>query len=82
MRMIPKGKIFSVEFIKKDGSNRTMNCRVGVRKGVKGIGLKYNPIDKGLLTVYDMNKRDFRTINAKTIKSLTIEGTKFEVNKL
>ena len=36
-------KIFSVEFIKKDGSHRLMNARLQVQKGVKGVGLRFNP---------------------------------------
>ena len=43
--------IFSVEFIKKDGSVRTMTARLHVKKGVKGTGMAYNPIEKGLLPV-------------------------------
>ena len=36
--------IFSVEFIKKDGSVRNMTARLHVKKGVKGTGMSYNPI--------------------------------------
>ena len=32
-----KGKWFSCTFIKKDGSKRVMNGRIGCHKGVKGI---------------------------------------------
>ena len=38
-----KGKIFSSTYIKKDNSKRVMNCRLEVKKGVTGEGLKYNP---------------------------------------
>ena len=38
--------IFSVEFTKKStGENRLMVARLGVRKNVKNIGLKFNPDD-------------------------------------
>ena len=69
-----EGKIFNVIFIKKDGSLRSMNCRLGVKKGVKGIGLKFDPLLKGLLPVFDMQKNDFRMINLKTIQRLRIAG--------
>ncbi len=59
--------IFSVEFIKKDGTVRTMVARLHVKKGVKGTGMAYNPIEKGLLPVWDMQKNGFRMINLKTI---------------
>ena len=63
---------FHVEFIKKDGSLRKMNCRLNVKKGVKGTGMSYNPIEKGLIPVWDTDKKNFRMINMKTITSLKI----------
>lgn len=67
------GKIFSAVFTKKDGTNRHMNCRIGVSKGVKGVGRKFNPKDYNLFGVYDMASKGFRMINLKTLKSLQIE---------
>jgi hypothetical protein len=64
--------IFSVKFTKKDGSERTMVARLNVKKGVNGKGMAYNPIEKGLLPVWDMQKKNFRMINMKTITSLKI----------
>jgi len=64
------GRIFSVTFIKKDGTIRRMAARLGVRKGVKGVGLRFKPEDKGLMVVFDMNKREFRMINLNTIIEL------------
>jgi hypothetical protein len=60
-------KIFTVSFIKKDGTIRIMNARRGVKKGVKGVGMSYNPTEKDLIVVFDMQKESFRMINAKTI---------------
>lgn len=63
-----KGKIFSATFIKKDGSVRRMNARLGVSKGVKGTGMKYDPVKKGLITVFDLKKNAHRMINLKTLQ--------------
>lgn len=53
------GQLFTVDFVKRsDGNIRTMNCRRGVKKGVKGTGQAYDPKSKNLLTVYDMQKLD------------------------
>lgn len=65
-----KGKIFTARFIKKDGSVRVMNARTGVRKGVKGIGLKFSPENKGLATVFDVSKKEHRFINLRTLQSV------------
>jgi hypothetical protein len=64
------GRIFSVTFIKKDGTVRRMAARLGVRKGVKGVGLKFDPSERGLMVVFDMHKREFRMINLNTIIEL------------
>jgi len=68
------GKIASADFIKKDGSLRKMVFRTKVTKGVTGEGMKYNPSDYGLRTVYDMQKLAFRMINLETIISIRAKG--------
>jgi len=73
------GKIASAEFIKKDGSLRKMVFRTKVTKGVTGEGMKYNPSDYGLRTVYDMQKRAFRHINLNTIQTITAHGTVYKM---
>jgi len=70
-------KIFSVQFVKKDGTIRDMVCRTGVKKDLKGIGLNYDPISKGLLCVFDMQKNGYRMINVNTITKIKIEGTEW-----
>lgn len=68
-----KGKFFTVTFVKKDGSERKMTARVGVKKGVKNVGQKYVPSDKSLVTVYAMDKLNFRMVNLNTVKSITFQ---------
>ena len=67
------GKFFSVTFTKKDGSERKMTARIKVKKGVKGVGQKYIASDKGLITVYAMDKLEFRMVNLETVKSITFK---------
>lgn len=70
-QILSKGnKIFSVTFIKKDGSTRRMVARLGVRKGVKGVGMSFSPSEKNLMVVFDMHKRAFRMVNLETIVEL------------
>ncbi len=68
------GKIFACEFVKKDKTLRHMVCRTGVRKGVTGKGLAFDPLEKGLKPVYDMQKRGWRMINLETTFALKIAG--------
>lgn len=66
------GRIFTAVFTKKDGSKRVMNCRLDVSKGVNGNGLKYDPLTKGLLPVFEMKSKGFRMLNLETVESLQI----------
>ena len=68
------GKIFSVEFIKKDGERRVMVCRRGVSKGVKGVGMSFDPKERGLFSVYDMKKGDFRFVPLDADRVIKVKG--------
>lgn len=67
-------KFFSVTFIKKDGTLRNMNARLGVTKHLKGGTKKYNTDSLNYLTVFDLKKKAYRTINLNTLKSIKVDG--------
>ena len=71
------GKIFSAVFTKKNGEKRLMNCRTKVHRYVKGKGLPFKPQDKGLMTVFDLQKGEYRFINLNTLKELKINGEEY-----
>ena len=73
------GRIFNVTFKKKDNSIRVMNCRLDVRKHLKGGDLAYNPSLRGLKSVFDMQKGEYRMINLDTIKRLSINSEHYIV---
>ena len=80
-----KGAFFTVKFIKKDGTERVMNCRLGVKKYLHGGELPYDPVAKGLIPVWDpiaAKKQDgsegYRTISINTISSAKIGGKEYE----
>lgn len=74
-----KGKIFTVTFIKKDGNIRVMNARLGVKAYLHGGSLPYNPEEKGLLALFDIQAKGYRMLNLSTITELTIGGKTYEV---
>lgn len=85
---LSNGTIYSVTFVKKDGSIRLMNSIKGTKKGVKGVGLKFNPEEKGLIPVYDIQlaKKDpanpdraWRSVNVNTLKEVCINKERFAV---
>lgn len=73
-----QNKIFSVEFIKLDGTPRKMVCRLGVKKHLKGGSLGYDARSLNLLPVFDLQKNEYRMINFDSIINLTIDGVTYE----
>jgi hypothetical protein len=77
---LPNGTIYSVTFVKKDGSIRLMNSIKGTRKGVTGEGLKFDAEEKGLIPVYDLQLRTqgieehkcWRMVNVNTVQKLVV----------
>jgi hypothetical protein len=76
-----QGAIASCVFRKRTGEKeiRKMVFRTGVRKGVTGVGMSYKPEQYDLLTVYDMQKNEFRHINLRTLVQLRVNGVLYLV---
>lgn len=66
------GKFVAVTFIKKDGSMRTINGRLGVKKYLKGG--KSNLDASKFITIYSMADNGYRAVSRDTIQSVTLEG--------
>ena len=75
------GKFFSAIFVKKDGTVREINCRLGVKKHLKGGSLSYNPDDFNYLVVFDVEKKEYRTINMDRLIMLKFNGKEIVGNK-
>lgn len=73
------GKVFSVTFIKKDGTERDMTCRLGVTKHLKGGEQAYDPAEHDLICVFDMIKEGYRSISLNTLKRVKVEGKEYAV---
>lgn len=63
------GKILTVVFVKKDGSERTLNGRLGVTKYLKG-GVSKN--GEQYITIFDLKNGGYRSVNKDTIKEVRI----------
>ena len=75
------GKFFSAVFIKKNGDKRFIHCMTRSKKGVKGVGLSYNPDERNNVIVKDLKIHEFRTINIDTLVQLTTGGVKYNVEE-
>ena len=67
------GSIFSVLFTKLDGTERLMNCRLKVKSFLKG-GKSTTAHKPNLITVFDMQAKNYRNINLETLKSIKWKG--------
>ena len=75
-----KGKFITVNFIKKDGTARTLNGRIGVTKHLKG-GISTVNTDQ-YMVVYDNVAQGYRSVNKDTIVSVTCEGLTINNNAM
>lgn len=79
-----QGRFVTVHFYKKDLTLREMNCRRGVKKGLKGGSLGYDAAAMGLLPVYDMQVKQGRNarrmVNLNTLVSFNVGGETFIVS--
>jgi len=71
---------FGVVFVKRtNGEIRTMNCRKGVYKGVRGGGLRFDPVKKRVVIVHDRNIGQHRSVSLDEIKSVNMQGKRYIV---
>ena len=74
---IESGKFFSCQFRKVDGTIRNMVCRTHVKKYTSGGKLSFNPSQKGLLPVWDVQKKEYRFVNLNSLIWLRYEKVKY-----
>lgn len=75
------GRIASVDFIKKDGTFRTMVFRLHVSKYVKGSDKQaVARYDTSYVTAFDMTKHAYRNINLDTVISVRANGLTYIVS--
>ena len=67
------GRAFTVTFMKKDGTIRTMNCRTGVKKHLKG-GASTIAHKPNLMSVWDLKSEGYRSINLSTVINAKVDG--------
>lgn len=81
-------QMFTATFIKKDNTVRVMTAMVGVKAGVSGKGMRWNPEERGMLVVHECLNESLkelpaedkkRIINIMTLLSLKIDGEEYQV---
>jgi hypothetical protein len=71
---------FTVSFIKRTtGETRKMVAMYGVTEFLRGGELGYDAKEQSLITVYDTEKKGYRSINIDGIIAATIKGIEYLV---
>ena len=65
-------KFFDITFIKKDGTTRSINGRLGVKKGLHG-GVRTTDPDKYLI-VWSMKDQGYRNIAMDKVLRIALSG--------
>ena len=71
---LKSGRIFSIKFRKLDGTVKTINARLGVRKYLNGKGMRYVPENHNLIIIYSMTDKGYRAIKKHNIESIKYNG--------
>jgi len=66
------GKMLTVTFIKKDGTQRVLNGRLGVKKYVKNADFKKSSVDT--ITIYDVKNKGYRSVSRDSIVAIRCNG--------
>lgn len=66
------GRFFTIVYRKRDDTIRNINCRTGVVRYVKGTGLPRK--NAGLITIYDVKLKGYRSININRIVAMKFAG--------
>jgi hypothetical protein len=72
------GKIFSLTYSRADKSLGAGKFRFGVKSYLKGGSLKYDPIKAKNLVLFNMSKKQYRTIKFERIISAKIDGIEYK----
>jgi hypothetical protein len=73
-----QGKFITVDFIKKDGTLRTINGRTGVKKYLKGGDCT---LDRSKFIIIYENNNGYRAINRDTILAIRCGSLSITLNK-
>lgn len=67
------GKILAVDFIKEDGTPRTLVGRQGVMVGVKGTGAALRP-ETPAVKLFEMSRSQWRTVRLDRVTAIRAQG--------
>jgi len=78
---LASGRFFSAKFVKRtDNTLRNMTCQCRpTKRGIGGGKKRKSRSQTGLLTVYDVVKQGYRTVNLSGVRRLRMHGIEYRV---
>ena len=73
------GKFVGIDFVKKGGSGRSLNGRLGVRKHLNGGKNTVEAQSRPYLTLFDMKNSGYRAVNLATVARVRANGKEFAI---
>ena len=73
---IATNKFITVSFLKKDGTPRTINGRIGVKRYLKG-GDNPNTRNDAFLIIYSLKDKGYRTVNLDSVFRIAANGKEY-----
>ena len=77
--MSTNGGIFTVKFRKKDGQERVINCRLGVKSYLHGGVATVRNDGHPYIIAFDLKAKGYRCINLYTTSQLRAGGAEFRI---
>lgn len=78
-RLIPRGQIFTVTFVKDNGEVRVMNCRRGVYKNLNDHERRERRSNPSVLTVFDLKENAYRSFHVDKVLKIKARGMLIQV---
>ena len=77
--LIAGNKFITVSFLKKDGTSRTINGRLHVKRYLKG-GDNPNTRSDAFLIIYSLKDKGYRTINLDSVFRIAADHKEYLIN--
>lgn len=73
------GKFVGVDFVKADGTARSLNGRLGVRRHLKGGDNTVCGADRPYIVIYDVKSKGYRALNLATVSCVRAQKKRYVV---
>lgn len=81
IKRLAGGTIFRITFTKRsNGEQRVMVCRLNATAYITGEGARYDAAAKGLLPVFDVQARGWRSVPLDAIINIKVRGVTYDGN--